>query len=338
MKIDCVTSGQQAIDVIRAEKVHYNAVFMDHMMPGMDGIEATRIIREEIGTEYAKTVPIIALTANAMVGNEEMFLGRGFQAYISKPIEIDRLDSVILEWVRDKELEDTMGQIYADGHLLPDVRIGDVRGETDRHAAVSERRDGTGRRTLDRKVTGLDVDKGLERFGGDEESYLNVLRSFVVNTPSLIESARMVTREKLHGYAVSVHGLKGSCRGICAEPAGAKAEALEKAAKAGDFDFVTANNAGLMEAAEKLTDDIKSMLEKMPQESPKPVKDKPEEEALSRLVAACDSYDINGVETAMAEIEAYQYEGDDGLTLWLRENVDQMNFSEIKEKLSAFAR
>jgi CheY-like chemotaxis protein len=76
MKIDCVTSGQEAIDAIRAEKVKYNAIFMDHMMPGMDGIEATRIIREEIGTEYAKTVPVIALTANAIVGNEEMFLNK----------------------------------------------------------------------------------------------------------------------------------------------------------------------------------------------------------------------------------------------------------------------
>ncbi|MDR2617322.1 MAG: response regulator [Treponema sp.] len=71
LTIDCVLSGQEAIDKIRKEEVKYDAVFMDHMMPGMDGIEATRIIRKEIGTEYAKTVPIIALTANALAGNEE---------------------------------------------------------------------------------------------------------------------------------------------------------------------------------------------------------------------------------------------------------------------------
>ncbi|MCL1941828.1 MAG: ATP-binding protein, partial [Synergistaceae bacterium] len=97
MQIDCVSSGQKAIDAVRDESVRYNAIFMDHMMPGMDGMEATRIIREEIGSEYAKTVPIIALTANAIAGNEEMFLGSGFQAFISKPIEIDRLDAVIRE-------------------------------------------------------------------------------------------------------------------------------------------------------------------------------------------------------------------------------------------------
>jgi len=86
MQIDCAGSGQQAIDMIRAEEVRYHAIFMDHMMPEMDGIEATRIIREEIGTEYSQNVPITALTANAIVGNEEMFLSKGFQALISKPI------------------------------------------------------------------------------------------------------------------------------------------------------------------------------------------------------------------------------------------------------------
>ena len=102
MRVDCVTSGQEAIDSIKNRLIRYNAIFMDHMMPGMDGVEATRRIRE-IGTDYAKTIPIIALTANAIVGNEEMLLKKGFQAFISKPIEIERLDDVIRRWVRDDE-------------------------------------------------------------------------------------------------------------------------------------------------------------------------------------------------------------------------------------------
>jgi signal transduction histidine kinase/CheY-like chemotaxis protein len=105
MRIDCVLSGQQAIDLVRTEKVTYDAIFMDHMMPGMDGVEATRIIREEIGTEYAQTIPIIALTANAVVGTEEMFLSNGFQAFLSKPIDIARMDYIINHWIRDKAAE-----------------------------------------------------------------------------------------------------------------------------------------------------------------------------------------------------------------------------------------
>ncbi len=105
MKIDCVTSGQKAVDAIRGERHRYTAVFMDHMMPEMDGVEAARQIRG-LGTEYAETVPIIALTANAIAGTEMMFLQNGFQAFISKPIDIARLDEVIRCFVRDRNKEE----------------------------------------------------------------------------------------------------------------------------------------------------------------------------------------------------------------------------------------
>ena len=105
VKIDCVASGPQAIERIESQNPRYAAVFMDHMMPGMDGVEATRVIREEIRTEYARRIPIIALTANAIVGNEQMFLNSGFQDFISKPIDMSKLDAVLRRWVRDKDKE-----------------------------------------------------------------------------------------------------------------------------------------------------------------------------------------------------------------------------------------
>ncbi|MDR2611293.1 MAG: response regulator [Deltaproteobacteria bacterium] len=105
MHIDCVTSGSKAVAQIRKGTPVYDAVFMDHMMPGMDGIEAVRVIREEIGTDYARDVPIIALTANAIIGNEEMFLASGFQAYLAKPIDMGAMDRVLQTWVRNKDKE-----------------------------------------------------------------------------------------------------------------------------------------------------------------------------------------------------------------------------------------
>jgi CheY-like chemotaxis protein len=105
MTVSCVKSGPAAIALIRKGEPKYSAIFMDHMMPDMDGIEAARIIREEIGTDYARNIPIIALTANALVGNEELFLRRGFQAFLTKPIDIMRLDMVINDFVRDKKRE-----------------------------------------------------------------------------------------------------------------------------------------------------------------------------------------------------------------------------------------
>ncbi|MDR0555306.1 MAG: response regulator [Treponema sp.] len=95
--VDCVRSGNEAVEKIRAGAPRYDLALMDHMMPGMDGIEAARIIREELHTDYARNLPIVALTANALAGNEEMFLAKGFNAFLSKPIDIKRLDEVLKE-------------------------------------------------------------------------------------------------------------------------------------------------------------------------------------------------------------------------------------------------
>jgi signal transduction histidine kinase/ActR/RegA family two-component response regulator len=99
MHVDCVLSGQAALDRIAAGAPVYNAIFMDHMMPEMDGVETVTKIRT-LDTEYAKNIPIIALTANAVAGSERMFLDNGFNAFLSKPFNAMALDSVIRQWVR----------------------------------------------------------------------------------------------------------------------------------------------------------------------------------------------------------------------------------------------
>jgi len=77
-------------------------ILMDHQMPDVDGVEAVRIIRTKIGTEYAKTVPIVALTANAIIGSERQYYESGFDGVLTKPIDTGRL-SEILERYRPKE-------------------------------------------------------------------------------------------------------------------------------------------------------------------------------------------------------------------------------------------
>jgi signal transduction histidine kinase/CheY-like chemotaxis protein len=112
MQVDCVSNGWEAVRLIREGKVEYDAIFMDQMMPDIGGIEATRIIREDIGTRYAENIPIIALTANAFNGMEKMFLERGFQALLAKPIDAVKLDEIIRQWIGEGEAEK-----YALGNL-----------------------------------------------------------------------------------------------------------------------------------------------------------------------------------------------------------------------------
>jgi signal transduction histidine kinase/CheY-like chemotaxis protein len=102
LQIDTVDSGVQAVEKIKEGNV-YDIIFMDHMMPVMDGIEAVRVIR---GTGYDR--PIIALTANALVGQAEMFLRYGFDAFISKPIDSRKMNALLNEFIRDRKPPETV--------------------------------------------------------------------------------------------------------------------------------------------------------------------------------------------------------------------------------------
>jgi len=323
MKVDCVTSGLEAIEAMHDSRVRYNAIFMDHMMPGMDGIEATQRIRE-IETDYARNIPIIALTANAIVGNEEMFLENGFQAFISKPIEINHLDSVIREWVRDKEQEALF--------TLPDEYEPFGAAEQSRSTEMNLPE-------LLENVSGLNAERGLTRFGGDGEAYLDVLRSFVINTTPLLDTAEKVIEEalrdrnRLNEYETIVHGIKGSSGSICAEDVSDIAKALELAAHSGDLDYAAANNAKLIIKAKELISGISDALDNIDKDTLRYAKEKPDTGLLTNLIKACEEYDMFTVDSIIEELESFKYESDGELIPWLRENAEKTNFEEIVERL-----
>ncbi|MCL1887033.1 MAG: ATP-binding protein [Betaproteobacteria bacterium] len=319
MQVECVMSGKEAIDRIKREEVRYNAIFMDHMMPEMDGIEAVKHIRE-LGTEYAKTIPIIALTANAIFGNEEMFLKNGFQAFLSKPIDIMVMDAAIRHWVRDKSQEPKDSGLPEKGT-----------------AKNSERETYTIFGGM--QVEGLDIGNALARFGGDDKLYMDVLRSYTEKTPPLINSMRSVTADKLADYAIIVHGLKGSSRSIGAEDLAAKAKALEHAAQTGDFAFVQMNNEAMLDTADRLLATLAALFSKIDKENPKPLKPEPDVATLTLLLESCQQFDIDDAEAAMTVLEQYTYESEEGneLVSWLRSQMDVMGFKLIAKRLSTFS-
>jgi CheY-like chemotaxis protein len=99
MEVFAVNSGEEAIDEISNGMTFYNAIFMDYIMPGMDGVEATRQIRS-IDNEYAQNIPIIAYTSIADKGNEQMFFDNGFNAVLSKPATAENIRSIVQNWLR----------------------------------------------------------------------------------------------------------------------------------------------------------------------------------------------------------------------------------------------
>jgi HPt (histidine-containing phosphotransfer) domain-containing protein len=177
------------------------------------------------------------------------------------------------------------------------------------------------------------MSKGIHRFGSDA-GFFEVLRSFAKNTPGLLDQLRGITEQTLADYTVIVHGIKGSCLGICADDLGARAEQLELAAKANDVAFVSEHNGEFILAAEKLIDEISDLLQNLAAQNPKPVKPEPDVDILASLLEACTAYDIDGVDKAMNELESCEYEARADLVGWLREKVTIMGFEEIVERLS----
>ena len=98
-QIDTATKGRDAIELVKAN--HYDLVLLDHMMPEMDGIETFKIMRS-LPVSYAQTLPVIALTANAVTGAKEMFLKEGFSDYISKPVDIKLLHKMLLKFIPEE--------------------------------------------------------------------------------------------------------------------------------------------------------------------------------------------------------------------------------------------
>jgi len=252
LHIDCVTSGQEAVNRIRDEKIRYSAIFMDHMMPGMDGIETVRIIRKEINTEYARMIPVIALTANALKGNDEMFLENGFQAFLSKPIDIIRLDRILHQWVRDKNKEKEL--LLA----IPLVLPAETKKPEKKNTGLIE----------ELEALEINASAAIARFGNDKGSYLHILGSFVTHAPSFVEAVRAFKSQEpshdLESYRITAHSIKGSVRSIGAEKLGDMAEKLELAAKNGDIAFIEANNDLLIEAMEKFIADLSAYLQTLP--------------------------------------------------------------------------
>jgi CheY-like chemotaxis protein len=273
LTVDCASSGREAVRLIREGNPRYDLIFMDHMMPEMDGIEAVRLIREEVGTEYAKNVPIVALTANALAGNDNMFKSRGFQDFLSKPIDIMKMDVVLHAWVKNaaREAAHLAAAGAAGGAAAGETQEataggGTAAGAADNAAATEAAHAPTKTQEsktplADLRIEGLDVEDALRRFGGKESIYRTILRSFATNMPAMLERLDDCDADGLPDYTSNVHGIKGSCRNIGAKALGDAAEALEMAAKAGDLSKVRADTGALIASAKRLLTDITRAIE-----------------------------------------------------------------------------
>ncbi len=245
MKVTTVTSGQESIDICRAKV--FDIIFMDHMMSGMDGVEAMKRIRTDV-SGLNGSVPVVALTANAMSSAKQMFLAEGFDGFVSKPVEIDELERV-LKQVLPKSF---ISFVDADGALEaaeeePEVPVIRPAEEKD---FISEFR-----------KSGIDTDAGIKYCVGDKEFYKSLLLQFASEAPDKIASMKNYYQIRdWHNYEILVHALKSTSKMIGVSGLSDKAKALEKAAKENDEGFILANHETMIKDYGKITAEVRDML------------------------------------------------------------------------------
>lgn len=232
IKVTYATSGREALKLV--ENASYDFIFMDHMMPEMDGIETMHRIRNKVGLYYQK-VPIIALTANAAPGNREMFLEEGFDDFVAKPVETSVLERVLRRNLPEEKL---------DFRTEPAARRETSSGKT-ASGETSSGKTSSGDSSFETSaaeesfiVGDLDVRQAL-LYCGSKKQYLDILSACVSKGPDerrLLE--QLFKQRDWTNYVIKVHALKSTMHSIGAASLASMAKALEMAGKKEDTGYI----------------------------------------------------------------------------------------------------
>ncbi len=291
MRIVTVMSGRDAIEAVKSQK--YDIVFMDHMMPEMDGVETTQLIRELEG-DYFKNLPIIALTANAVNGVKEMFLREGFNDFVAKPIELSTLDRILKTWLPPETIVSGMVSLRKQPQL----------------------KSGPGAEELSAYVN---MGTGMLYAGGDREVYCENLSTFISKAEEYRSSLNQRFEDRdWENYVIEVHALKSSALSIGAEKLSTLAKKLETAGKSGNYAEIEEKHDMLSKRYGELVDAINEYLNKIgyveEDEADKILEEalseisKEELEMLVNLIrSACENFDEDGIVSAADLLMGYAW-------------------------------
>ncbi|GHV28758.1 hypothetical protein FACS1894167_06700 [Synergistales bacterium] len=282
IKITTCMSGLEAIEIMKGEA--FDLVLMDHMMPGMDGVEAAAAIRALDG-EYFKRVPIIALTANAVSGMKEMFLANSFDDFISKPVEMSKLNGIMEKWVPNEK------------------RMANAR-KTDKNEAPAE---------IALNIEGVNAARGIVMTGGTTQGYIMVLKQYCGDAEERASfMARFAETAKTSAphddetrlFAIHAHALKSASASIGAEEVSRIAAELEAAGKNKDHDLIGERLGEFREKLSGLTGRIRAAIAAYETEHSE-VKRPPGADVaplMARLSAALAGEDIGAVDDILSEL------------------------------------
>ncbi len=286
VKIDNAESGDEGL-ALTQENI-YDIIFLDHMMPGKDGIETLHELKAQEMNPNRDT-PVICLTANAISGAKEEYLEAGFDDYLTKPIDSAQLESMIR-------------------HLLPQDKIHlSSNAETAENTEEPEHTVTGGLREL--AGTAIDVECGI-RNSGTVDAYLPLLRLFYQSMDDKeAELNRLFQEEDYQNYTIKVHALKSSVRIIGGNSLGETAQALEDAGKREDIGYIRKNHEAFMRDYASLKEPLSRVFASNEEKNEA---DKPEadrkfmKEVFSELGRAADDMSMDDIEGIFMEMEGYR--------------------------------
>ncbi len=228
-------SGKEAIRLVRENL--YDIIFMDHMMPEMDGIETVEVIRRDCGENGTAPV-IIALTANAMEGVGERFLSCGFQDFLTKPMDRALLNEALMRWIPEERRKKREGSPALRGMNPENVYI-----------------------------KGIDLDAAMRYHLGSAVDFRELLDLYCIEGGRKTGLLRDLFERKDYGrYAIEVHGLKSASANIGATKLSQMAQAHEEAANEGDEAFIEEGFPLLLSSYEKQIESIRAFLDRRQEE------------------------------------------------------------------------
>ncbi|MGN1107222.1 MAG: response regulator, partial [Huintestinicola sp.] len=232
--IDAVSGGRDAISLL--EKNSYDIIFLDHMMPEMDGIETLRVIKDRA----LSNSPVVVLTANTVAGAREMYLSEGFDDYLAKPVTGRMLYDVLKRY-------------------LPAEMIKEMPQDTPapREKTSSPRRKRT---VMERLGQFLDTATGLTYCCEDEGFYVSMLETYLENT-RLEDMKNFYEQRDLDNYRITVHSIKSTSLTIGATELSGEAKGLEMAQKSGDIGYIEENHQRVYEMYAEMLQKIKAVLD-----------------------------------------------------------------------------
>jgi len=261
--VDTCLNGLKAIELVKqaaSEKREYDIVFMDHMMPEMDGIETTAIIRALESGRF-RTTPIIALTANAVVGMREMFIENSFNDFLSKPIDISKLDEILDRWI-PKEKRDAQKSA-----ALRSVNWNGQHGESPNNCYSNNK----GKAALAAQagigtipsIPGVDTAKGITMTGGTVTNYVKVLSLFCKDVEERLPLLqKLPSADTMPVFITNVHALKSALASIGVQEISNMAAELETAGKEADMAFIREHLPEFAQQLTALINNIRDALEK----------------------------------------------------------------------------